>query len=37
MAGIIKWDLCDKLSEYGLSSNLLIHLFQRIIERNSYF
>ena len=30
--GIIKWDLCDKLNESGLSSNLLLHLFQKIIE-----
>ena len=32
MAGIIKWDLWDKLNKSALSSNLLIHLFQRIIE-----
>ena len=30
--GIMKWDLRDELSKSGLSSNLLIHLFQRLIE-----
>ena len=30
--GIIKWDLCDELNKFGLSSNLLIHLFQRLTE-----
>ena len=30
--GIIKWDLCDELNKSGLSSNLLIHLFQRLTE-----
>ena len=34
--GIIKWDLCDELNKSGLSSNLLIHLFQRLTELMKY-